>query len=439
MLSREGYEDWLALKDSRLLAAAQSAGTLVATTDASIPDAAPRGDWVHALEHEAIPFISYPYEWPFSMLKDAALLQLDLLQSALEEDLILKDASPYNVQWRGARPVFIDIGSFERLRAGEPWAGYRQFCSLFLFPLMLRAYKGVPYRTWLRGDLEGISPQEMRSLMSRRDLLRPGVALHVALQAKADARYSAGDENVREQVRAAGFSKDLILANARRLRKLVDSLSWRAASSEWSEYATGCAHVEGDRNVKERFVRQVLATRRWPLVWDLGANDGYYSRLAASHADAVLAIDGDELVLDRLYRSLSGEAKDRITPLVIDLANPSPAQGWAGRERMTLEQRGRPALTLMLAVIHHLSIGRNIPVADVVRWLAELGGEAVLEFPQPDDPMVLRLRRNKRDEEIHPDYSERALRGLLAEHFDIQAEERTSSGHRLLLHLTPRS
>jgi len=79
------------------------------------------------LRHERIPFVSYPYEWTFSMLRDAALLQLDLNLAALEEGMILKDSTPYNVQFRGSKPVFVDIGSFERLREGAPWVGYRQF------------------------------------------------------------------------------------------------------------------------------------------------------------------------------------------------------------------------------------------------------------------------------------------------------------------------
>src|SRR5206468_3819805 len=106
-----------------------------------------------------LPFVSYPYEWPFEMLRDAALLQLGLIEEALAEDVVLKDGTPYNVQWRGAEPVFVDVGSFERLPPGEPWAGYRQFCMLFLYPLMLQAYRGIAPQPWPRGSLEGIEPR----------------------------------------------------------------------------------------------------------------------------------------------------------------------------------------------------------------------------------------------------------------------------------------
>ena len=153
-------------------------------------DAGPLPDGGGLVEHARIPFVSYPYEWPFGMLKDAALLHLALMRDALAEGFILKDSSPYNVQWRGARPVFIDIPSFEPLGPGEPWVGYRQFCELMLYPLMLQAYRGIDFRPWLRGRIDGIPAEEMRRLLSSRDLLRAGVLLHVVAQSLLQRRYS---------------------------------------------------------------------------------------------------------------------------------------------------------------------------------------------------------------------------------------------------------
>src|SRR4051794_26031589 len=170
-LSPRAQEDWAALERARFFRRALEEGRIVATEEIA----------PGLLRHERVPFVSYPYEWPFSMLRDAALLQLELGRRALTADLTLKDASAYNVQWRGASPVFIDVGSFERLRPGEPWAGYRQFCMLFLYPLMLQAYKGLPYHAWLRGSLDGIAPSEARAVMSARDRLRRGVLTHVVL------------------------------------------------------------------------------------------------------------------------------------------------------------------------------------------------------------------------------------------------------------------
>ena len=152
------------------------------------------------LRHARIPFVSYPYEWTFSMLKDAALLQLDLLLAALDHDLVLKDSTPYNVQFAGGRPVFVDVGSFERIREGEPWVGYRQFCMLYLYPLVLQAVKGEPFQPWLRGSIDGITPTQMRGLMSFRDRFRKGMFSNVFLHAKLEARYADRPEQTKADV-----------------------------------------------------------------------------------------------------------------------------------------------------------------------------------------------------------------------------------------------
>ena len=180
--------------------------------------------WAAALKHETVPLVSYPYEWPFSMLRDAALLQLDVTDAALEEGMTLKDATPFNIQWLGSRPTFIDIGSFTAYHAGEPWAGYRQFCELFLYPLLLQVYRNVPFHAWLRGSLEGIGAEQLRALLSARDYLRPGVLTHVYLQAKAQTRYAGSARNIRADLRAAGFSDRLIRHNVAGLRRLVAGL-----------------------------------------------------------------------------------------------------------------------------------------------------------------------------------------------------------------------
>src|SRR5919204_170433 len=208
-LSPRAREDWEALSAATFFRRALEDGRIVGTEELS----------PGLLRHERVPFVSYPYEWPFEMLRDAALLQLELLDAALAEGLVTKDASPYNVQWRGSMPVFVDVGSFERQREGEAWAGYRQFCMLFLYPLLLQSYKGLPFQAWLRGSLEGITAAQCRSLMSLRDVLRRGVFAHVVLHARLEARYGDRRRDVGVELRRAGFRADLIRANVRRLRR----------------------------------------------------------------------------------------------------------------------------------------------------------------------------------------------------------------------------
>jgi SAM-dependent methyltransferase len=435
-LSERALEDWRALVATRFFSAEMEAGRIVATEEVSEPPA-PAGS-AGVLHHERIPFVSYPYEWPFSMLQDAALLQLDLLGEALAEDFILKDATPFNVQWRGSNPVFIDIGSFERLGAGEPWIGYRQFCRQYLYPLMLTTYNNVSFRPWLRGQPEGITAEEMRRLLSTGDRLRSGVLLHVTLQARAERRYAASERDMRAELKEAGFRKELIEANVSRLRKLVAKLKQPADSSTWSEYGAEHEHVARHREAKSAFITAVVEGRRSGLVWDLGANDGHFSRLAARSADTVVAVDADEVVIDRLYRTLAEERVSNVLPLVGDLANPSPGLGWRGRERRPLEDRGSPDLVLLLALVHHLVIGANVPLGRVIEWLADLESRVVLEWVPPEDPMVARLMANKRAHEVHGDYNEAELRAHLGRTFDIETETPLEDGGRVLLSLRPR-
>ena len=316
-LTDRALADWTSLAATRFFARFSEAGLLIPTRQISAagdtlpaPPAAAEG-WAAVLEHERVPVISYPYEWSFGMLRDAALLQLDLTLAALDEEMTLKDATPFNVQWMGARPTFIDVGSFTTYTPGDPWAGYRQFCETFLYPLLLQAYRNLPFHPWLRGRLEGITAEQCRACLSLRDWLRPGVLAHVVLQAKAQARYERTDGNVRRELRDAGFGAALIRNNVARLRRTVERLAWAPARSTWSGYQDELSYDEAEVDRKQAFVRGVASARHRALAWDIGCNTGVYSRIAAEHSDYVLALDADHLVVDRLYGALKQDAAGR--------------------------------------------------------------------------------------------------------------------------------
>ena len=438
VLSERGAEDWRALSESPLFERLIADGSLVATEEASPAELGPAaaellpGGVAAALRHERIPFVSYPYEWTFGMLRDAALLQLDLQLAALEADLTLKDATPYNVQFCGSRPVFIDVGSFERLRAGEPWAGYRQFCMLYLYPLLLQAYRDVAFQPWLRGSTEGISPRRAARLLGPGNRLRRGVLSHVVLHARMERRYEEREGgDVKAELRKANFKPELIAANVRRLRKLVAGLGWKAGDTAWTGYREQNTYTDEDARIKAEFVREAAAGAEADLVWDIGCNDGAYSRIAAAHARGVVAFDSDQATVEALYRSLRSDDERRILPLVVDLADPSPGLGWRGRERLPLEARGRPGLTLALAVIHHVSITANVPVGEFLSWLRELNSALVIEFPKREDPMVRRLLSGKR-EGSNADYLLETFEAELAARFQIQRSQPLPSGTRVL-------
>jgi hypothetical protein len=430
-LSARGFEDFEALRGAPLFEQAVADGRLVATevADVGAPDLLPGTATAAVLRHERLPFISYPYEWTFGMLQDAGALHLDLLDAAISQGLTMKDASPYNVQWRGAQPVFADIGSFEVLRRNEPWIGYRQFCTLFLYPLMLQAYLGAPFHPWLRGSLDGIEPTEMAALMKGHH--GKGLTTHVKLHARLERRYaSTSRKEVKKELSSAGFKPEIVQANVRKMRKLVAGMTWKAGQTAWTEYHEGHrGYEEADQEAKQRFVAAAAEKAKPRMAWDLGTNDGVFARIVAPHAEHVVASDFDHETVEALYQSLREEGDRKILPLVVDLTDPSPARGWRGAERQTLEQRGRPDLTLSLALVHHLSITRNVPIPEVVDWLASLGGTHVIEFPLREDKMVQTLLNAKRDEG-HPDYDLAFFERCLAERFEVT--NRQELGSRVL-------
>src|SRR3954452_15644969 len=302
-LSADGLADFEALRQTGLLEDPR-----IVATERVQDGGVDRSLLVHepaaVLKHERIPFVSYPYEWTFSMLKDAALLQLDLLLAALERDLVLKDSTPYNVQFKGARPVFVDVGSFERLREGEPWIAYRQFCMLYLYPLLLQAVKDVPFHPWMRGSIDGITPAQMRGLMSFRDRFRRGLTTNVFLHARLEQRYADKPRETKQEVKRAGMGKQLILANVRKMRKLVSRLEWDPPEGVWVAYGERNSYTDDDAKRKDDFVREVATSQRWNLVWDIGCNNGRYSRLPAGAPRHVVAVDADQGPVELLYREL---------------------------------------------------------------------------------------------------------------------------------------
>jgi SAM-dependent methyltransferase len=436
-LSKEGLEDFDALAESGLLEDPRIVRTERADGAPAAAGMLPT-ETAGVLKHELIPFVSYPYEWTFSMLKDAALLQLDLLLAALDRDLILKDSSPYNVQFKGGRPVFVDVGSFERVREGEPWVGYRQFCMLYLYPLLLQAAKGVPFQPWLRGSIDGITPAQMRGLMSFRDRFRRGLTTNVFLHARLEERYGDRAKEVKRDVEKAGFNKQILVANVRKMRKLVSRLSWDPPPGVWTAYGERNTYSDADARRKDEFVREVATSRQWRLAWDIGCNNGRYSRIAAEGARYVVSFDADQGPVELLYRELRDQGDERILPLTINLADPSPGLGWREAERKSMPDRGRPDLVLALALVHHVAIGANVPVKEFLDWLAGLGAALVIEFPTREDPMVDKLLAPKR-EGLHPDYELDFFERALQEAFLIERKERLESGTRILYFALPKS
>ena len=369
------------------------------------------------------------------MLKDAALLQLRVTRQALAAGLALKDATPYNVQWRGARPVFIDIGSFERARPGEPWLGYRQFCMLFLYPLLLESYRGIPFQPWLRGSLEGIHPAGGEVAAPGRDTFRGGVFKHVALHAKLERSHADGAKDVRKELRDAGFAKELIDANLKGLQKLVAGLEPDGGADRVERLRDDLQlHGRGHAR-KEEFVRAAVRG-------DLARSSGTWAATTAG---------------TRGSRRRAPRTRSRSTP--------TTASSTASTATSIRRAEGTPFRSSVTSRTRHRGSGggdssgyrwwnvaprsrprartrpppddqTTIPLRELVDWLAELGGELVIEFPDRDDVMVKRLLARKR-EGSHPDYNRGAFEDSSASASD-RGVRRASLGTRALYHAAPR-
>jgi hypothetical protein len=428
-------DEWNHVSSRRFFQEAMNAEQIVRTNLVPLTDSIlSHQGFVAILQHERLPLITWPYEWCFSMLRDAALLQLELMKRSLEESCILKDASAYNFQFRGTQPILIDTPSIVRLKPGKPWDGYRQYCQLFLFPLMLQTWKGIHFQPWLRGSLEGILPEQFARVLSWFDLFRRGAVTHVWLHARLQSVAEAS-VSTSSSLQAHGFNTQMIQNNIAGLNRLVSRLQWNAEKSVWSDYDDVEGPVSRDGQDKENFVRQVCASGPWKTVWDLGCNQGRYSRIAAKHAELVVAMDADHLTIDRLYRALRDETNRVILPLVMDLSDPSPGLGWRGQERSPLEQRSRPDLVFCLALIHHLVIGRNLLLSDVVRWLASLKASVIIEFVDRSDEQVQRLLRNRAD--TFSDYNKEEFLRLIGSQFLVDQHVVLPSETRTLYLLRP--
>jgi hypothetical protein len=380
------------------------------------------------LRPERVAFVSYPYEWSFGQLQDAATLTLEIQERALAKGFTLRDGSAYNVQFQGGRPVFIDTLSFATHEDGRAWDAYKQFCEHFLLPLTLMSTRDVRYGTLLRSYLDGIPLDLGSRLLPRRTWASLGTLFHIHLHAWAQGRYSASA--VSSVAKGRRMSRGALLTLVKNLGAAVRRLSWRPTGTEWAEYTTDTNYSESAARSKRQMVVDYLRLPGPRTVWDLGANTGEYSRAAREVASLVVSFDVDPAAVERNYRGVRGNRDSGILPLLLDLTNPSPAQGWAGEERQSLEERGPADALLALALIHHLAIGHNLPLEKIASYLSRLGRWLIIEFVPKTDSQVGRLLLSRPD--IFPSYTREGFEKAFAAHFTISAAAPVEDSERWL-------
>ncbi len=421
-------DDWSALAERGLLDALWQRRLLVRHREVEADLAAEPGA-IAVVEPERIPFISYPFEWTFSQLQDAALLTLDAQLLAERHGMTLRDASAYNVQVADGRPILIDTLSFKRLDADAPWEPYRQFCEHFLAPLALMARRDPRLGLMLRDFVDGIPLDLASRLLPGRTRLAPGLAAHLHVHARAQSRHQHRGERP-ARVRMSANRRAALLDH---LRRTVSGLKVDPSDTTWSDYADNTSYESAAAAGKEGAVADMLRAIGGASAIDLGANTGRFSALAADAGYRVVAPDLDWAAAERHYRAVRGRDDARILPLVADIANPSPALGWAGRERSGLLERLRGDVVMALALVHHLAIGRNVPLTLVAETLAMLAPNLVIEWVPKEDPMVQRLLAARED--VFPGYVEEAFLREFERHYRVAARVPLAASHRVLFQM----
>lgn len=428
--ARESYE-WV--RDSGALCRLQNEGDLVATREVP-PESWPGnfGRAAYVLEHPRIPFVSYPYEWSFSGLKAAALHHLDLQLKLLQSGITLSDASAFNVQFMGARPIFIDVLSLRPYHEGEFWQGHRQFCEQFLNPLLLTAFLGIAHNAWFRGALEGIPTSDLARLIPLRRRFSWNVVSHILLQAKLDAKAKSAPDSAIRQVKAQRqLSRAAYQGLLFQLRRWISKLHPAdVGTTVWATYAQTNTYSEGGFADKQRFVREFAAKTAPEMLIDIGCNTGDYS-VAALEGGAryVVGFDFDQQALEVAYRR-AADKNLPFLPLWLDAANPSPDQGWRQAERIGFDARARADAVIALAFEHHLAIGRNVPLPQVLDWLIAIAPTGIIEFVPKSDPTIQRMLALRSD--IFDDYNQEAFSSLLEQRARIVHRELISGSGRML-------
>jgi ribosomal protein L11 methylase PrmA len=391
------------------------------------------GDVAALLEHPGLPLVTFPYEWPFEALRAAALLHLRLHLELLASGFNLKDASAFNVQFDGTSPLFIDVLSVRPYREGEYWLAHNQFVRHFLAPLVLESFTAIPAQPWLRASLEGIDPVHVARILPVRARLDLRLWVHLFLPARFEAGSAKRERKPGRPTRP--LPSRALTGMLRQLETLISALpAPRRPQTAWSGYADENSYAAQAEEAKGAAVRRFVAATRPQRLVDIGCNDGRYSRIAIeAGAGRVFGLDSDSAALDRAFL----EARSRglpFTPIIQDVANPSPAQGWRNEERASIFARLKVDGALALAVVHHLAIGRNIPLPEVARMLLEIAPQCLVEFVPKDDPMVTLMLSQRED--VFADYGiSQFLDAVREAGGEVVASEPLAGSKRTMLHV----
>ena len=427
-VNQKYHEEYDLLMSSGLYDQLTKSKTLVAHREVNL-ELAPLPEIAYkVIQPDRVDFISYPYEWCFIQLKDAAILTLAIARRSIEFGMSLKDASAYNIQFQHGRPVFIDTLSFEKYQEGMPWVAYRQFCQHFLAPLALMAKKDIRLAQLLRLHIDGIPLDLASKLLPGSTKLSFGLATHIHLHAKSQQRYA--DKEVTQAEMKGRISKSSMVGLFDSLLTTVRGLTVKTIETEWTDYYQDNNYTESSFEAKRQLVKSFIEKVEPKQVWDLGGNTGEFSRAASDMGIPTVCFDIDPGAVQQNYDLVKKNKEKFMMPLRMDLTNPSPDLGWHNSERESMQARGPVDLVMALALIHHLAISNNVPLVDVAAYFADLGEHLIIEFVPKSDSQVKRLLASRLD--IFPDYNEDGFEAAFDSHFEILDKTSVEGSERTL-------
>jgi len=422
-------ENYDHLMNSGLYETLVNAGLLIPHEELDIEPANAEGVY-KVIRPEPISFISYPYEWSFSQLKNAALATLEIQKKSLHFGMSLKDCSAYNIQFRKGRPIFIDTLSFEKYREGEPWVAYRQFCQHFLAPLALMGYKDIRLNQLFRIYIDGLPLDLASSFLPFSTRFVPHLLFHIHLHSRSQRYFVDKTVNIGK----CKMSRLSYLGLLDNLASAVKKLKWRCNgnNNHWANYYEDTNYSQVALRHKQELVAGFLEEVDLKSVWDIGANTGLFSRIASDKGIPTISFDIDPAAIEKSYLECIKKGETNILPLLLDLTNPSPGIGWQNRERMSLSERGPADMVFALALIHHLRVSDNLPFNKIAEFFGNICNFLIIEFVPKGDTQVQRLLSTRED--IFPDYTRQAFESEFGKYFAIQNRaEIKNSGRTLYL------
>ena len=380
-------------------------------------------------EHKKIPYVSYPYEWSFSQLKAAALHHLDFNLFLLDQGATLIDASAYNIQFIGSKPIFIDLLSIKEYIEGEYWYGHKQFCENFLNPLILTSKKGVQFNNWFKGNLEGIPTNDLNNLLNFLDKFSYNIFVHVYLLNKFENKYKDQNKEVKINLKRK-FPKNNFISMLKQLRSFIKNLKTKKIKTFFENYSVANTYEKSEENEKVKIVKKFINENKFNKIIDLGCNDGFYSKIAVNeNTNFVVGFDYDPISIDRAFNDLKKNQMNFL-PLIFDATNPSSNIGWNESERKSFNKRVDFDALLALAFEHHLVIAKNIPLLDAINWLISLAPKGLIEFVPKNDETIQKMIKFKGD--IFPDYNENNFKNCIEKKAKILSiTQITSSGRKI--------